>query len=162
MDEYLSEPEETLEVSIHKLDIIILQNEKDEADKGVEVILKRPKETQRESKEGQHLMLVKPPTLLCIPNHVLEVSDELINLKEGMSAELPKAIDASFVVEILKGEGITFTLRADLEAASPLKTPELACEEQEIVPTRTVTHGLLKRFPRCAKVIQPALESAGR
>ncbi|KAK9110377.1 hypothetical protein Sjap_018437 [Stephania japonica] len=40
-------------------------------------------------------------------NHVLEVPDELLNLKEGMSAELPKAIDVSFIVDISKGEDIT-------------------------------------------------------
>ncbi|KAK9151573.1 hypothetical protein Syun_009882 [Stephania yunnanensis] len=38
---------------------------------------------------------------------VLEVPNELRTLKEGMHAELPKAIDAPFVVDISKGEGIT-------------------------------------------------------
>ncbi|KAK9145873.1 hypothetical protein Sjap_005776 [Stephania japonica] len=42
-----------------------------------------------------------------IDSYVLEVLDELLNLKEGMPAELPKAIDAPFVVDISKGEGIT-------------------------------------------------------
>ncbi|KAK9130593.1 hypothetical protein Sjap_011080 [Stephania japonica] len=40
-------------------------------------------------------------------NHVLELPDELLNLKESMHAELPKAIDAPFVVDISKGKGIT-------------------------------------------------------
>ncbi|KAK9109981.1 hypothetical protein Sjap_018041 [Stephania japonica] len=40
-------------------------------------------------------------------SYLLEVPDELLNLKEGMFVELPKAIDASFVVGISKGEGIT-------------------------------------------------------
>ncbi|KAK9140316.1 hypothetical protein Scep_009997 [Stephania cephalantha] len=38
---------------------------------------------------------------------VLEVPNELLNLKEGMHASLPKYVDASFVVDISKGEGIT-------------------------------------------------------
>ncbi|KAK9098989.1 hypothetical protein Syun_026034 [Stephania yunnanensis] len=38
---------------------------------------------------------------------VFEVPNELRTLKEGMHAELPKAIDAPFVVDISKGEGIT-------------------------------------------------------
>ncbi|KAK9133612.1 hypothetical protein Scep_013140 [Stephania cephalantha] len=38
---------------------------------------------------------------------VLEVPNELRTLKEGMHAALPKAIDAPFVVDISKGEGIT-------------------------------------------------------
>ncbi|KAK9103249.1 hypothetical protein Sjap_020503 [Stephania japonica] len=97
-------------------------------------IRERPEEPQKESKEDQPLVLVKPPTLPCLPvkfnkgvvvkkrsqifymadtfvsddhdvidSYVLEVSDELLNLKEGISVELPKAIDASFVVDISKG-----------------------------------------------------------
>ncbi|KAK9088350.1 hypothetical protein Scep_027432 [Stephania cephalantha] len=38
---------------------------------------------------------------------VLEVPNELRTLKDGMHAALPKAIDAPFVVDISKGEGIT-------------------------------------------------------
>ncbi|KAK9111797.1 hypothetical protein Scep_019316 [Stephania cephalantha] len=38
---------------------------------------------------------------------VLEVPNELLNLKEGVHASLPKYVDASFVVDISKGEGIT-------------------------------------------------------
>ncbi|KAK9129995.1 hypothetical protein Sjap_010482 [Stephania japonica] len=134
MDEYWSELEETLDVSLHEPDIIIAHNEKDEVEKEIEVISERPEEPQKESKEDQPLVLVKPPTLPCLPvkfkngvvvkehlqiftlltplcqtimmrqNHVLEVSDELLNLKEGMPTELPKAIDVPFIV---KGEGIT-------------------------------------------------------
>ncbi|KAK9169955.1 hypothetical protein Syun_002095 [Stephania yunnanensis] len=37
---------------------------------------------------------------------VLEVSNELLNLTEGVHVLLPKAIDALFVVDISKGEGI--------------------------------------------------------
>ncbi|KAK9087051.1 hypothetical protein Syun_029445 [Stephania yunnanensis] len=38
---------------------------------------------------------------------LLEVPNELPILKEGVYAALPKYVDASFVVEISKGEGIT-------------------------------------------------------
>ncbi|KAK9148311.1 hypothetical protein Scep_007068 [Stephania cephalantha] len=37
---------------------------------------------------------------------VLEVLNELLNLKEGVHDSLPKYVDASFVVDISKGEGI--------------------------------------------------------
>ncbi|KAK9103003.1 hypothetical protein Sjap_020257 [Stephania japonica] len=103
-DEYWSELEETLEISLHELDIIIAQNEKDETEKEIEVISERLEEPQKESKEDQHLVMVKPPSLPCLPVKGL---DELLNLKEGMRAELPKDIDASFIVDISKGGGIT-------------------------------------------------------
>ncbi|KAK9148749.1 hypothetical protein Scep_007506 [Stephania cephalantha] len=38
---------------------------------------------------------------------VLEVPNELLNMKDGVHVSLPKYIDASFVVDISKGEGIT-------------------------------------------------------
>ncbi|KAK9135299.1 hypothetical protein Syun_014629 [Stephania yunnanensis] len=38
---------------------------------------------------------------------VLEIPNELLNLKEGVHASLPKYVDAPFVVDISKGEGIT-------------------------------------------------------
>ncbi|KAK9101861.1 hypothetical protein Sjap_019115 [Stephania japonica] len=109
-----SEPEETIEVSLHEPDISIAQNEAEEAEKEIDVILERPKELQKESKEDQPLVLVKPPTLPCIfvkPYKGVDIKeqvpDELLNLNEGMSDELPKAIDVPFVVDISKGEGIT-------------------------------------------------------
>ncbi|KAK9129797.1 hypothetical protein Sjap_010284 [Stephania japonica] len=138
IEEYWSEPEETIEVSLYEPNISIAQNEAYEAKKEIDVILERQEEPQKESKEDQHLVLVKPPTLPCIfvrsykgvvvrersqifytadnfvsddhdltDSYVLEVPDELLNPKEGMYAELSKAIDASFVVDISKGEGIT-------------------------------------------------------
>ncbi|KAK9130001.1 hypothetical protein Sjap_010488 [Stephania japonica] len=134
IENYWSEPEEIIEVSLHELDISIAQNEADEAEKEIDVILERPEELQKRSKEDQPLMLVMPSTLPCLPvkftkgvvikersqifytadtfvsddddaidSYVLEVSDELLNLKEGMPAELPKAKNAPFVVEISKG-----------------------------------------------------------
>ncbi|KAK9093085.1 hypothetical protein Syun_027996 [Stephania yunnanensis] len=42
-----------------------------------------------------------------IDSFVLEVPDELLNLKEGVHASLSKCVDAPFIVEISKGEGIT-------------------------------------------------------
>ncbi|KAK9134588.1 hypothetical protein Syun_013918 [Stephania yunnanensis] len=42
-----------------------------------------------------------------IDSFVLEVPDELLNLKEGMHVSLPNYVDAPFVVDISKGEGIT-------------------------------------------------------
>ncbi|KAK9142911.1 hypothetical protein Syun_012311 [Stephania yunnanensis] len=42
-----------------------------------------------------------------IDSFVFEVPDELLNLKEGVHASLPNYVDAPFVVDISKGEGIT-------------------------------------------------------
>ncbi|KAK9092210.1 hypothetical protein Syun_027121 [Stephania yunnanensis] len=113
-------------------------NDDDDVALEIGVISERPEEPQIESKEDQPLVLVKPPTLLCIfdkpytgvevkersqifytantfvlEDHdvtysfVLEVSNELPILKEGMHAALPKYVDAPFVVDISKGEDIT-------------------------------------------------------
>ncbi|KAK9162828.1 hypothetical protein Syun_003730 [Stephania yunnanensis] len=41
-----------------------------------------------------------------IDSFVLEVPHELLNLKEGVHASLPNYVDAPFVVDISKGEGI--------------------------------------------------------
>ncbi|KAK9123599.1 hypothetical protein Sjap_013201 [Stephania japonica] len=115
VDEYLSEAEEILDVSLHELNITIAKSTYDEVDKDIEVVSERLDDPQKENKEDQHLVLVKPPTLLCIyvrpykrldvkersrifntvdtfvlANHdltdsfVLEVLDELLNLKEGV------------------------------------------------------------------------------
>ncbi|KAK9115171.1 hypothetical protein Syun_021968 [Stephania yunnanensis] len=138
VDEHLSEPEETLDVSSHETDMSIAPNDDDDAALEIGVISERPEEPQKENKEDQPLVLVKPPTLPCIfvrpckgvqvkersrifytadtfvlddhdstDSFVLEVPNELRTLKEGMHAELPKAIDAPFIVDISKGEGIT-------------------------------------------------------
>ncbi|KAK9103194.1 hypothetical protein Sjap_020448 [Stephania japonica] len=136
--EYCSEPEETLEVSLHEPYIEIAQNIEDEAEKEIEFISEWSEEPQKESKEDQPLVYVKPPTLPCIlvefkkgvvvkersqifynadtfmsndhdatESFMLEVSDELSNMMECMPVALSKAIDASFVIDISKGEGIT-------------------------------------------------------
>ncbi|KAK9116782.1 hypothetical protein Sjap_015729 [Stephania japonica] len=138
IEDYWSETEKIIEVSLHESDISIAQHEVDEAEKEIYIILKRLEEPQKESKEDQPLVLVKPPTLPCIfvrpykgvvvkersqifytadtfvsddhdltDSYVLVVSDELLILKEGVQAALPKYVDAPFVVDISKGEGIT-------------------------------------------------------
>ncbi|KAK9152896.1 hypothetical protein Sjap_000376 [Stephania japonica] len=88
-----SEPEEIIEVSLHEPDISIAQNEAGEAEK--EIVIFYTTDTFVSADDD------------AIDSYVLEVPDELLNLKEGMSDELPKAIDAPFVVDISKGEGIT-------------------------------------------------------
>ncbi|KAK9165142.1 hypothetical protein Scep_000333 [Stephania cephalantha] len=138
VDEHLSEPEETLDVSSHEPDITIAQYDDDEAEKEIEVISKRSDEPQKENKEDQPLVLVKPPTLPCIfvrpckgvdvkersrifytadtfvlddhdstDSFVLEVPNELPIQEGGVHDALPKYVDAPFVVDISKGEGIT-------------------------------------------------------
>ncbi|KAK9122504.1 hypothetical protein Sjap_012106 [Stephania japonica] len=67
IEDYWSEPEEIIEGSLHKPDISIAQNEADEAEKEIDVILERPEEPQKRSKEDQPLVLVTPPTLPCLP-----------------------------------------------------------------------------------------------
>ncbi|KAK9113935.1 hypothetical protein Syun_020732 [Stephania yunnanensis] len=49
-------------------------------------------------------VLDEPDTIY---SFVLEVPDELLNLKAGVHASLPNYVDVSFVVDISKGEGIT-------------------------------------------------------
>ncbi|KAK9118338.1 hypothetical protein Scep_016431 [Stephania cephalantha] len=66
VDEYLSEPKETLEVSSHNPDITIAQNKDDEVKKEIGVISERSDESQIESKEDQPLVFMKPLTLPCI------------------------------------------------------------------------------------------------
>ncbi|KAK9133712.1 hypothetical protein Scep_013240 [Stephania cephalantha] len=66
VDEYLSEPEETLKVSSHEPNVTIAQNKDDEIEKEIEVISEKSEEPQIESKEDQPLVLVKPPTFSCI------------------------------------------------------------------------------------------------
>ncbi|KAK9121636.1 hypothetical protein Syun_019253 [Stephania yunnanensis] len=138
VDEHLSEPEETIDVSSHEPDITIAPYDDDDIALEIGVISERSEEPQKENKEDQPLVLVKPPTLPCLfvrpckgvevkersrifntadtfvlDDHdstdyfVLEVPNELRTLKEGMHVELSKAIDAPFIVDISKGEGIT-------------------------------------------------------
>ncbi|KAK9157448.1 hypothetical protein Scep_004022 [Stephania cephalantha] len=101
VENYWCETTKGLEVLQIEPKIVIAQDEEEEIEKEIEVISERPEEPQKESKEDQPLVLVKPPTLPCI-----FVPNELPSLKEGMHDALPKAIDAPFGVDISKGEGI--------------------------------------------------------
>ncbi|KAK9085511.1 hypothetical protein Sjap_025922 [Stephania japonica] len=67
IEDYWSEPEEIIEGSLHELDISIAQNKADEAEKEIDVILVRPEEPQKRTKEDQPLVLVTPTTLPCLP-----------------------------------------------------------------------------------------------
>ncbi|KAK9114301.1 hypothetical protein Syun_021098 [Stephania yunnanensis] len=64
-----------------------------------------------EVKERSHIFYTSNTFVLedhdVIDSFVLEVSNELPILKEGVHAALPKYVDAPFVVDISKGEGIT-------------------------------------------------------
>ncbi|KAK9102764.1 hypothetical protein Sjap_020018 [Stephania japonica] len=102
VEEYWSEPEEKIEVSLHEPDIIITQNEAYEAEKEIDWVA---------VKERSQIFYIADTFVSddhdVIESYVLEVTDELLNLKEGMSAEFPKAIDAPFIFDISKREGIT-------------------------------------------------------
>ncbi|KAK9163547.1 hypothetical protein Syun_004449 [Stephania yunnanensis] len=135
---YWRETTQGLEVLPIDPDMSIAPNDDDDVALEIRVISKRSEGPQIENKEDQPLVLVKPPTLLCIfdkpytgvevkersqifytantfvledhdvtDSFVLEVSNELPILKEGVHAALPKYVDAPFVVDISKGEGIT-------------------------------------------------------
>ncbi|KAK9166874.1 hypothetical protein Scep_002065 [Stephania cephalantha] len=78
----------------------------------IDVISDKLEKPQIESEEDQPLIFYTADTfMLDDPNatdfFVLEVPNELLNLKEGMHASLLKYVDVSFVVDISKGEGIT-------------------------------------------------------
>ncbi|KAK9159891.1 hypothetical protein Syun_006232 [Stephania yunnanensis] len=66
VDEHLSEPEETIDVSSHEPDITIAPYDDDDVALEIGVISERSEEPQKENKEDQPLVLVKPPTLPCI------------------------------------------------------------------------------------------------
>ncbi|KAK9122851.1 hypothetical protein Sjap_012453 [Stephania japonica] len=132
IEDYWSEPEEIIEVSLHEPDISIAQNEANEVEKEIDVILERSEEPQKKEQgrptsdvgDATHPpMLVKFTKVVvikersqifyttdtfvsddnnAIDSYVLEVPDELLHLKEFMYDELPKAIEAPFVVEISK------------------------------------------------------------
>ncbi|KAK9137781.1 hypothetical protein Sjap_008375 [Stephania japonica] len=112
VEDYWSEPEETIEVSLYEPNISIAQNEANEAEKEINIILERLEEPQNESQEDQPLIFYTAGTFVSddhalTDSYVLEVPDELLILKEGVQAALPKYVNAPFVVDISKGEGIT-------------------------------------------------------
>ncbi|KAK9162729.1 hypothetical protein Syun_003631 [Stephania yunnanensis] len=136
-EDYVMEISKECEVFQIEPEIVIALNE-GENEMKIYVDSDKPEMQQIESKEDQHLVLVRPPTLPytygtpykwvevrerlqifytadtfvlddpdTIDSFVLEVPDELLNLKEGVHASLPNYVDALFVVDISKGEGIT-------------------------------------------------------
>ncbi|KAK9125364.1 hypothetical protein Scep_014210 [Stephania cephalantha] len=66
VEDYWSETAEGLEAFQTEPKIIIAQDEEEENEMKIEVVSERPEEPQKESKEDQPLVLVKPPTLPCI------------------------------------------------------------------------------------------------
>ncbi|KAK9144258.1 hypothetical protein Sjap_004161 [Stephania japonica] len=66
IEDYWSEPEEIIEVSLHEPDISIAQNEADEAEKETDVILERRRNRKKRARKTNLSVLVKPPTLPCI------------------------------------------------------------------------------------------------
>ncbi|KAK9140064.1 hypothetical protein Scep_009745 [Stephania cephalantha] len=66
VEDYWSETVEGLEVFEIEPEIAIAQYEDDENEMKIDVISERPEEPQKESKEDQPLVLVKPPILSCI------------------------------------------------------------------------------------------------
>ncbi|KAK9093442.1 hypothetical protein Syun_028353 [Stephania yunnanensis] len=138
VEDYWSETEKGREVFRIEPKIVIASNEEEDNEIKIDVISYKPEKPLIESKKGQPLVLVKPPTLPCtfikpykgvevkkrsqifytvdtfmLDDHdatdsfVLEVPNELSNLKEGVHFSLPEHIDAPFVVDISKGEDIT-------------------------------------------------------
>ncbi|KAK9153919.1 hypothetical protein Sjap_001399 [Stephania japonica] len=104
IDDYWSEPEEIIEVSLHDPDISIEQNEADEAEKEIDVILERPEEPQKRSKEDQPLVLVTPPTLLCLPAKftkgvVIKECSQIFYTTDTFMSDDDDAID-SYMLEV--------------------------------------------------------------
>ncbi|KAK9158700.1 hypothetical protein Scep_005274 [Stephania cephalantha] len=116
VENYWCETTQGLEVLQIESGISIAQNDDDEAAIEIGVISERPEEPQIESKEDQPLersqIFYTADTFVLddddmTDSFVSEVPNELPILKEGVHAALPKYIDAPFVVDISKGEGIT-------------------------------------------------------
>ncbi|KAK9082520.1 hypothetical protein Syun_031302 [Stephania yunnanensis] len=136
VEDYLIETSDECEVFQIEPEIVIALNEGEDEMK-IDVNSDKAEMLQIESEEDQPLVLVQPPTLLCtfgkpykrvkvrermhifnvdtfvldepdtIDSFVLEVPNELLNMNKGVHASLPKYVDASFVVDISNGEGIT-------------------------------------------------------
>ncbi|KAK9081712.1 hypothetical protein Syun_030758 [Stephania yunnanensis] len=136
MEDYLINTSKECEVFQIEPKIVIALNE-GEDEMNIDVNSDKPEMPQIESEEDQPLVFVQPPTFPCTfgtpykgvevrersqifytadtfvlddPDTIdsfVEVPDELLNLKEGVHASLPKYVDVTFVVDISKGEGIT-------------------------------------------------------
>ncbi|KAK9148300.1 hypothetical protein Scep_007057 [Stephania cephalantha] len=112
VEDYWSETSEGREVFHIKPKIVIAPNEDEDNEIKIDVISDRPEKPQIESEEGQPLIFYTVDTFVlddpdATDSFVLEVPNELSNLKEGVHFSLPEYVDASFVVDISKGEGIT-------------------------------------------------------
>ncbi|KAK9112320.1 hypothetical protein Scep_019839 [Stephania cephalantha] len=111
VEDYWRETAEGREVFQIEPEIVIALN-MGENEMITDVISNKPEKPQIESEEDQPLIFYTADTFVsddpdAIDSFVLEVPNELLNLKEGVHASLPKYVDAPFVVDISKGEGIT-------------------------------------------------------
>ncbi|KAK9134705.1 hypothetical protein Syun_014035 [Stephania yunnanensis] len=111
MEDYLIDTYEECEVFQIEPEIVIALN-KGEDEMKIVVNSDKPEMPQIESEEDQPLIFYNADTFVLdepdtIDSFVLEVLNELLNLKEGVHASSPKYVDASFVFDISKGEGIT-------------------------------------------------------
>ncbi|KAK9134615.1 hypothetical protein Syun_013945 [Stephania yunnanensis] len=111
VEDYKRETSGKCEVFQIEPEIVIALNEGKNEMK-IDVISDKPEKPQIEREEDQPLIFYTADTFVldnpdAIDSFVLEVPNELLNLKEGVHASLPKCVDASFVVDISEGEGIT-------------------------------------------------------
>ncbi|KAK9083380.1 hypothetical protein Scep_029851 [Stephania cephalantha] len=111
VEDYWRETSKECEVFQIEPENFIALNEGDNEMK-IDVISDKPENPQIESEEDQPMIFYSTDTFVlddpdATNSFVLEVPNELLNLKEGMHASLPKYVDASFVVDISKREGIT-------------------------------------------------------
>ncbi|KAK9112157.1 hypothetical protein Scep_019676 [Stephania cephalantha] len=112
VENYWCETTQGREVLQIESDISIAQNDDDEGCDRNWSHFEKAEEPKIESKEDQPLIFYTADTFV-LDDHdmtdsfVLEVPNELPILKEGVHAALPKYVDAPFIVDISKGEGIT-------------------------------------------------------
>ncbi|KAK9089130.1 hypothetical protein Scep_028212 [Stephania cephalantha] len=111
VEDYWRETAEGREVFQIEPEIVIALNE-GENEMKIDIISDKLEKPQIESEEDQPLIFYTADTFMlddpdATDSFALEVPNELLNLKEGVHASLPKYVDASFVVDISKGEGTT-------------------------------------------------------
>ncbi|KAK9166913.1 hypothetical protein Scep_002104 [Stephania cephalantha] len=111
MEDYLSETAEVREVFQIEPEFVIALDE-EENDIKIDVISDRPEKPQIERGRPTSSIFYTVDTFVLddpdgTDSFVLEVLNELPNLKEGVHASLSEFVDAPFVVDIFKGEGIT-------------------------------------------------------
>ncbi|KAK9121848.1 hypothetical protein Syun_019465 [Stephania yunnanensis] len=110
MEDYLIDASEECEVFQIEPEIVIALHE-GEYEMNIDVNSDMLEKPQIESEERLQIFYTADTFVLDDPDtinsFVLEVPDELLNLKEGVHVSMPKYVDAPFVVDISKGEGIT-------------------------------------------------------